>query len=82
MLLINGMSASIVWFRKDLRLRDNPALEAAIRRGGAVIPLFIHSPEEETPWAPGAASKWWLHESLVRLDAYDRMRESAVTDSR
>ena len=57
---------TIVWFRRDLRLADNPALNAAALRG-AVVPVFIWSPEEEAPWQPGAASRWWLHHSLVAL---------------
>ena len=52
-------SSIIVWFRNDLRLRDNPALRAAINAGGAVIPVFIWAPEEEGSWAPGAAARWW-----------------------
>jgi len=44
---------TIVWFRRDLRLDDNPALAVAAARG-AVVPLYIHAPEEEKPWAPGA----------------------------
>ena len=62
-------SPSLVWLRLDLRLADNPALQAAIKRGGAVVPVFIHAPEEEAPWAPGGASRWWLHQSLAALDA-------------
>ncbi len=60
-------SPSIVWFRQDLRLDDNPAVNAAIERGGPVIPLFIWAPDDETPWQPGAASRVWLHESLGSL---------------
>ncbi len=60
---------SIVWFRHDLRLGDNPALHAAIRAGGPVIPLFIWSPREEGDWPPGAASRCWLHGSLEALSA-------------
>jgi deoxyribodipyrimidine photo-lyase len=60
-------SASLVWFRLDLRLADHPALTAAIRQGGPVIPVFIWSPEEEQQWAPGGASRWWLHHSLNSL---------------
>lgn len=60
---------SIVWFRRDLRLADHEALLAAIARGGSVIPVFIWSPDEEAPWAPGAASRWWLHESLRAFEA-------------
>jgi deoxyribodipyrimidine photo-lyase len=43
-------SSNLVWLRLDLRLTDNPALAAAVERGGAVIPVFIHAPEEESPW--------------------------------
>ena len=60
-------TTTIVWFRIDLRLRDNPALAAAVKHGGAVIPVYIYSPEEESPWSPGAASHWWLHHSLCTL---------------
>jgi len=58
---------SLVWFRLDLRLEDNPALQAALQRG-AVVPVYIHAPEEEAPWSPGGASRWWLHQSLKSLD--------------
>lgn len=60
---------SLVWFRQDLRLHDQPALQAAIAKGGAVIPLFIWAPEEAGHWAPGGASQWWLHHSLESLQA-------------
>ncbi len=62
-------SPAIVWFRYDLRLADNPAVQKAIARGGPVIALFIWSPEEEVEWQPGGASRWWLHQSLARLSA-------------
>ncbi len=74
--------ASVVWFRNDLRLADNPALTAAIARGGPVIPLFIWSPEEEGRWPPGAASRWWLHQSLKRLEADFRKRGSRLVIAR
>ena len=57
---------TIVWFRHDLRLDDNPALAAAAARG-AVVPVFIWEPGEEAPWEPGAASRWWLHGALASL---------------
>ena len=59
-------STSIVWFRLDLRIEDNPALTAAAARG-AVVPVFIWAPDEESPWPPGGASRWWLHQSLKAL---------------
>jgi len=33
-----------------------------------VVPVFVHSPEEEQQWAAGAASRWWQHHSLVSLE--------------
>lgn len=54
---------TIVWFRKDMRLADNPALADACARGGPVIPLFILDPAELL----GGASRWWLHNSLEAL---------------
>lgn len=57
---------TIVWFRQDLRIADQPALVAAAARG-PVVPAFIWAPEEEGDWAPGGASRWWLHHSLVSL---------------
>jgi deoxyribodipyrimidine photo-lyase len=68
------MSTAIVWFRRDLRLAGNPALEAALRVHERVLPLYIHAPHEETPWQPGAASRWWLHHSLTALQTDLRRR--------
>ena len=58
---------TIVWFRRDLRVTDNPALHFAAERDCPVIPIFIAASEESYEWGPGAASKWWLHQSLVGL---------------
>lgn len=57
----------IVWFRQDLRLADNPALSAAVETGRPLILLYIW--DEALEWAPGGASRWWLHGSLERLEA-------------
>lgn len=57
----------IVWFRKDLRLSDNPALDAAVKTGKPVIPVFILDDETPGDWKPGSASRWWLHHSLTAL---------------
>ena len=55
---------SIVLFRRDLRLADNPALRAGAERG-AVIPLFILDDCERQKL--GGAALWWLHFSLSEL---------------
>lgn len=64
---IEIQNPTIVWFRHDLRIEDQPALSTGIKRGNPIIPLFIWAPEEEGEWAPGGASKWWLHGSLISL---------------
>jgi deoxyribodipyrimidine photo-lyase len=63
------VSVAILWFRRDLRLVDIPALAAACAAGHEILPVFIHAPDEEAPWQPGAASNWWLHHALVDLSA-------------
>jgi deoxyribodipyrimidine photo-lyase len=55
---------TVVWFREDLRTSDNPALNAACARGD-VVPVFVL--DETETWKPGAASRWWLHQSLSAL---------------
>src|SRR5690242_15381033 len=42
----------IVWFRRDLRLSDNPALVEAASDGAEVIPLFIVDPRLWDPAGP------------------------------
>jgi deoxyribodipyrimidine photo-lyase len=61
------MSTALVWLRRDLRLADHAALQAACAAHERVLPVYIHSPREEGAWAPGAASRWWLHRSLQSL---------------
>ena len=68
---------TIVWFRNDLRLADNPALAEAAARG-PVVPVYVWAPEEEGEWPPGAASRWWLHRSLHALDRSLRERGSQL----
>ena len=72
------MPNAIVWFRNDLRLNDQPALQAALRGGFNPIPLYIHAPEEEGIWQPGAASNTWRHRSLLALDESLRRRGSRL----
>jgi deoxyribodipyrimidine photo-lyase len=55
-----------MWFRQDLRLRDNPALTHAAQLG-AVLPIFIKDRSCPEQFQPGGASSWWLHNSLQSL---------------
>jgi deoxyribodipyrimidine photo-lyase len=68
----------ILWFRQDLRLADNAALRVACDGDGPVIPVFIRDDAVAGRWAPGGASRWWLHGSLARLDADLRRRGSRL----
>ncbi len=72
------MPTAIVWFRNDLRLADNPALQAALDEGYTPVPVYIHAPEEEGAWPPGAASNAWRHRSLQALDQQLRARGSGL----
>ncbi|MEQ9334270.1 deoxyribodipyrimidine photo-lyase [Thalassobaculum sp.] len=69
---------TLVWFRRDLRLADNPALTAAVARGRPVIPVFVLDDEDAGAWAPGGASRWWLHHSLESLAASLEARGSRL----
>jgi len=73
-----SVGPTLVWFRRDLRLADNPALLAALERGGAVIPIYIWAPDEEGAWSSGAASRWWLRQSLEALDTQLRKKGSQL----
>ena len=68
----------LLWFRQDLRLSDHAALTDAVATGRPVIPVYIHSPEEEDRWKPGGASRWWLHHALAALDGELRARGSRL----
>ena len=61
---VNENSPIIMWFRRDLRLSDQPALAAACKSGRPVIPLFIHDDQSE---ALGAAPKFRLGLALACL---------------
>ncbi|MCG6867085.1 MAG: deoxyribodipyrimidine photo-lyase, partial [Thiogranum sp.] len=60
------MSPALIWFRRDLRLADNPAWQALIDEGHTPIPVYIHD-EPDADWPLGEASAWWLHHSLISL---------------
>jgi deoxyribodipyrimidine photo-lyase len=60
------MTKAIIWFRQDLRLSDNPAFSEACRQHDEVLPLYIL---DEATVTLGGAQRWWLHHSLVCLDA-------------
>jgi len=56
----------IYWFRRDLRLLDNPALSEAAN-AGPVIPIYILD-KLQTNYTEGRASRWWQNQSLYSLN--------------
>ncbi len=60
-------AVTLLWFRQDLRLADNRALAAALEQARCVLPVFVLDQEAPDDWAPGGASRWWLHHSLSSL---------------
>ncbi len=64
-----GTHPTIVWFRRDLRVADNPALLYAASQDAPVLPVYVADWEQGDRWAPGRAGSWWLAESLGRLSA-------------
>lgn len=57
----------LLWFRQDLRVIDNPALNAALK-SGVVLPIYILDDNDSQDWQMGAASKVWLHYALQALN--------------
>mgnify|MGYP006273990051 FL=1 len=53
---------SIFWFRRDLRLSDNPALLAALDEADEVVPLFIM--DDEIAERAGAHRRSYLAEEI------------------
>ncbi len=61
-----SQECSLVWFRNDLRLADNPALCAAAESGLPVIACYIL--DDTHGRAMGGAMRWWLAQSLRSLE--------------
>jgi deoxyribodipyrimidine photo-lyase len=72
-------TGAIVWLRQDLRLRDNPALAAAAKLGGPIVPVYVLGDAEEREFPAGGASRWWLHRSLAALGDELRSRGSQLS---
>jgi len=75
-------NTAIVWFRRDLRLADNPALDRARRDHEHIVPVFIDDTAVDRNSIRGAASRWWLHHSLAELDRRLRDRGSRLVLAR
>lgn len=65
---------SLLWFHRDLRLADNPALLAASERGAPIVAIYVLDEDCADGWPMGGASRWWLHHSLEALGESLRAR--------
>lgn len=65
---------ALVWFRRDLRLADNPALTHALEQHECVIPLVVEPPA----YAPGTGAGVWRSHSLAALAAQLEKRGAAL----
>lgn len=63
------MQPIILLMANVLRLEDHPALSKAVEAGAPIIPLYVLDEDSPNVRPYGAASKWWLMNALVRLDA-------------
>lgn len=59
---------SILWFRQDLRLSDNPALIESLKHG-KILPIYILDNIAPSEFQLGAASKLYLYNSLKKLNS-------------
>ena len=62
----NVNSRAIMWFRRDLRIADNPALLAAIAASDEIVPLFIMNDDVANNSGPYRLA--YLAKSLQSLD--------------
>jgi len=69
-------TTTVLWFRRDFRLLNNPAFNFAISQGGPVLAVYIENTGPDLSWRPGAASRWWCHHSLGALS--DKLAEQGV----
>ena len=64
----------IFWFRQDLRLQDNLALNELVSKCDKIIPIYIFDEKVKL----GGASKWWLHQSLISLNQSLKKKKSKL----
>ncbi len=72
------MNAAVWWIRRDLRLYDNQALDAALRTGNSILPVFVLDPTLlDSPYV-GPKRLSFLFKGLRLLDQDLRARGSRL----
>jgi deoxyribodipyrimidine photo-lyase len=44
------VNTALYWFRSDLRLKDNPNFISACKASDALLPIYVHAPQESLIW--------------------------------
>ena len=65
----SSVPTAIVWFRRDLRLHDDPALLAALAAADRVAPLFVLDPALIVGRWRSPNRTWFMLASLAELAA-------------
>lgn len=71
---MSGAGPILVWFRRDLRLGDHPALTAAVASGRPVVPMFVWDPVLLDPRRTGPRRRRRLEAAIAALDRDLRAR--------
>lgn len=71
-------STAIVWFRRDLRLHDHPALAAATASADAVIPVFVVDDRLLGGRFASPNRAWFMRESVAALSVALSERGAAL----
>lgn len=72
------MKASIFWFRRDLRVKDNTALFNALESGIPVIPIFIFDVEIIDELDEADPRVGFIHERLEQINGFLKCYGSSV----
>ena len=66
------MNIALYWFRSDLRLEDNPNFLSACKASDALLPIYVHAPQESLIWGFDRIGK---HRQLFLNDALGDLRQ-------
>lgn len=69
---------ALLWFRRDLRLHDHPALVAALREADRVVPVFVFDDGLLGGRWPSPNRAWFMRESVAALSADLAARGAAL----
>jgi deoxyribodipyrimidine photo-lyase len=64
------VNTALYWFRSDLRLIDNPNFLSACKASDALLPIYVHAPQESLIWGferIGENRQQFLHDALSDL---------------